>query len=328
MLRRAGLTAPQPTTADEALTVVQGWGLGIDQIESLLPTLTTSLSGMVSRGTHEVSGINQQQRDLEAALSARGREAFMEVLLTVRREPFWNNYLTNHTIYIFPDLTGVNRFRGYTQTATQSDAEGRTQTVYVIHISKDLLEAGQTELVAANLIHEMSHTAYGPNRIGRALQTFTRDLAGLIADHPRIVALRAAATDATAARDVHIARIRQMLYEVTGYGEEEIFVHLQQLTHQPTMTINSTTVGATDFILSQVTTFIGRLLRIGIPQTELNRIFATILRRTRELYDQRINSLPAGSNERRSLELFKQLAVSTFELALSDAQAARRNATP
>lgn len=315
VLANAGFAAgARPSTADEALRVVGMWGLSIDQIAGALPTLTTALSGML-RGSHEEAGLDQTQRALEAALTQTGRESFMSALMLVRRDQFWNNYLARNTVYIFPDLTGVNRYRGYTQVATRTTAGSRPQKVYVIHVSKDLLESGQTEMVAANIVHELSHTAY-ENRIGQAMEAFESDLAGLIADHPRVVALRTGAADAAAARATHVSRIRQMLYEVTGYAEEEIFVHLQQLTHQPSMTIDGHAIRGSDFILSQVELFMRRLRRIGLPPRLLTEVLTAIRRQAGELYDRRMAAAPAGSEERRMMEVNKRLALSTFDLAL------------
>jgi hypothetical protein len=325
VLATAGFAAgTRPATADEALRVVALWGLDIDRIVAALPTLTTALSGML-RGTHEESGLDQTQRALEAALSQRGRESFMAALMSVRQEPFWNDYLLRNTVYIFPDLTGVNRYRGFTQVATRTVEGSRPQTVFVIHVSKDLLESGQTEMVAANIVHELSHSTY-ENRVGRAMQAFETDLAELIADHPRVVSLRSGAADAAAARSTHVSRIRQMLYEVTGYAEEEIFVHLQQLTHQPSMTIDGAAVRGSDFILSQVELYMRRLRRIGMPPRVLTQVLAAIRREAAALYDRRIASQPAGSSERRILELNKEMAMGIFQIALSDSE--RPPATP
>ncbi len=324
VLASAGFAAgARPTTADEALRVAGLWGLNIDQIAGALPTLTTSLSGML-RGSHEEAGLDQTQRALEAALTQRGRENFMGALMLVRREQFWNNYLSRNTIYIFPDLTGVNRYRGFTQVARRTVAGNRPETIYVIHVSKDLLEyvpadpnePPATQLVSALIVHELSHSILGTNRIGEAMEAFETDLAGLIADHPRVVALRAGAVDPAAARSTHVSRIRQMLYEVTGYAEEEIFVHLQQLTHQPSMSIDSHAVRGSDFILSQVELYMRRLRRIGLPPRILMEVLTAIRRQAGELYDRRIAAAPAGSEERRMLEINKRLALSTFDLAL------------
>ena len=150
------------------------------------------------------------------------------------------------------------------------------------------------------------------------MRTFETDLATLMVDHPRIVALRSGAADAAAARSTHLARLRQMLYEVTGYGEEEIFVHLQQLTHQPSMTINNAPVRGSDFILSQVELFMRRLRRIGMPVGILNQVLGSIRRQAIELYDRRIAMTPAGSPDRRNLELSKEQALLIFQMALTD----------
>lgn len=327
VLANAGFAAgARPTTADEALRVVALWNLDIDKIARGLPPLTTALSGML-RGSHEESTLDQTQRAFEAALTQKGRENFMGALMLVRREPFWNDYLSRNTVYIFPDLTGVNRYRGYTQVATRTVPGSKPQKVFVIHVSKDLLEyvpvnpnePPQTELVAANIVHELSHTIE-TNRIGQAMEAFEENLAGLIADHPRLVALRAGATDAAAARSIHVSKLRQMLYEATGYAEEEIFVHLQQLTHQPSMTINRTAVRGSDFVLHEVERFMRQLKRIGLPPRLVVEVLAAIRRQTGALYDRRIAAAPAGSEQRRMLELNKTLALSTFDLALDFSQ--------
>jgi hypothetical protein len=318
VLRAAGFAVgARPTTPDQALRVANLWGLTLDNIVAALPTLTTSLSGML-RGSHEEAGLDQQQRALETALTPAGREGFMAALTLVRRDRFWNDYLLRNTVFIFPDLTGANRYRGFTQVATHTTAGNRPQTVFVIHVSKDLLELRQSELVAANIVHELSHTAYRHNQIGDAMKTFETDLATLLVDHPKVVALRSAAADAAAVRSTHLARIRQMLYEVTGYGEEEIFVHLQQLTHQPSMTIDRATVRGSDFILSQVELFMRRLRRIGMPVGILNQVLGSIRRQAIELYDRRIAMAPAGSPDRRSLELSKEQALLIFQMALTE----------
>jgi hypothetical protein len=209
--------------------------------------------------------------------------------------------------------------------ATRTAEGSRPQTIFVIHVSKDLLELSQTEMVAANIVHELSHSAYGANQVGSAMQAFETDLAGLIVDHPRVAALRTGAADAAAARSTHLSRIRQMLYEVTGYSEEEIFVHLQQLTHQPAMTIDGTTVRGADFILSQVELFMRRLRRIGMPAGVLNQVFAAIRRQAVQLYDRRIAMAPAGSNDRRILEITKEQAMLIFQMALSESAAPARS---
>ena len=65
------------------------------------------------------------------------------------------------------------------------------------------------------------------------MQPLHEELAQLLADHPDIAALRSGAPDPAQARDQHVARLRQILRENSSYAEDEIFVHLQQLTHMP-----------------------------------------------------------------------------------------------
>jgi hypothetical protein len=80
-------------------------------------------------------------------------------------------------------------------------------------------------------------------------------------------------------------------------------------------------VGASDFILSQVTMFMRRLRKIGLPPRVLTDVLRAILKQTAELYDKRIAAAPEGSSDRKSLEVNKDLAIATFKLALDDSAA-------
>jgi len=328
VLEHAGFAqGTQPTTADEALRVTSMWGLDINHIVTNLGRLSASLSGRTTTAT--AAGLDQQQRSLEAALTPRGREIFMDALRMVRQEHFWNQHLQNHMIYIFPDLTGANRYRGYTQHSSQTNSSGQTEEVWVIHISKDLLEtvpaAGEeppTRLVATSMVHELSHTL-GTNVLERSMQPFERELVDLLVDHPQIAALRTGATDPAAARQEHIQMLRQMIHDATTYAEGEIFVHLQQLSHQPDMMVSGTGVRGSDFILDQVSSWIHRLACIGLQPHFLAGLLASIRRRVMRTYDDRIAAAPAGSRERRLLELDKQLADAIWAPALTQAQGMR-----
>jgi hypothetical protein len=243
----------------------------------------------------------------------------MAALRLVRREPFWDQHLRSHTIYVFPDLTGTNRYRGYTQEGTHTDDAGRRRSVFIIHISQDMLNNRQTELVATNLVHELAHTINEPTTLDRAMETFQGDLAELLADHPQVQAARASAADATAARQEHVSRIRQLLHDASSYAEGEILSLLQQLTHQPSMTIDGAAVSGTHFVLDLVTAYVRQLARIGLPRTMLGGLIGSIRRRTEALYDRRIAAAPAGSQARRVLAADKALALSTLGLAVSEA---------
>ena len=318
VLTRAGFASgAQPTTPQEALRVTSLWGLDLAAITTSLGALSVSTAERTT-GVHDATDLSAQQQTLINALTPVGREHFMSALTSVRREHFWNQHLATHTVFMFPDLTGVNRYRGYTQTATQNDSSGRPQRAFVIHLSKDLLEGGDIELAAASMVHELSHTLDQGVARG-AMSGFEVALADLLAGHPDFVALRAAAPDAAAARQAHVRHLRQMLYEATGYAEGEIFVHLQQLTHQPSMTINGSGVRGSDFILTELTSWIRRLKRIGMPRAVLNEVLGGVIRRALASYDDRIAAAPAGSSERTNLELNKRLAQAIVQLAIDDA---------
>jgi hypothetical protein len=317
VLRRAGFSRGSgPTTPEEALRVVSLWGLNINRIVSAMPALTASTSGAVRGHTSSVD-LSQQQRSLEAALSPQGRETFMAAMLELRQERFWDEHLRHTTIYIFPDLSGVNRYRGFTQSGNYTNDAGQTHQAFIVHISRDMLNGGQVDLVVANLVHELTHTLHEPNVLDRATRAFNQDLAELLADHPQIQALRSAATGPGSAREAHVSRIRQMLFEATGYVEGEIFAHLQQLTHQPDMTIDGSPVSASHFILEHVILYIARLRQIGMPPRMLAGMLASIHRRIMQLYDRRIAATTIGSRERQVMQANKNLAHSIFQLAVT-----------
>jgi len=316
LLKAAGFVGgKRPTTPDEALKVVGMWGLTLQILTTQLPHLSQSLSGSVQPGQHASATVAQQQQTLIAALTAQGQQTFQQMLTTVRSEPFWKQHLDTQEIFIFPDITGTNRYGGYTQRGTGQTAEGLTIPVFVIHIDKDKLEAGQIEESVAILIHELSHTLYEPQLIQRSLKSFTNSLAELLADHPTIAAMRQGAQDAAAARQIHIRRISQILYEQTGYGEAEIFVHLQQLTHQPPVPVGGQSIPGSRYILAEVEAYVKKLRGIGLPPRMLSGILRTLARRVALLYDRRIAAAPQGSKQRQLLELNKEQALAILSIA-------------
>ncbi len=318
VLRAAGLARGQlPTTPDEALMVVRRWGITLDLLTKHLPQLAQSLSGRV-QGQQATSKLAQQQSTLIAALTPNGKQTYQRVLARIKSEPFWRQHLDIQDIYIFPDITGTNRYSGYTNRASGQTAEGLTKTGFIIHISKDRLDAGQVEESAATLVHELSHTLYEPTVVERSLRSFTNDLAKLLADHPQIVALRQGAKPASDARQIHAHHIRQILYEKTGYAEAEIFVHLQQLTHQPPVQIGGQKINGGHFILGQVEYYVQQLKRIGLPQSILTGVIGSLTRRVAYLYDRRIAAEPQGSKQHRLLEINKEQALAILKIAAVD----------
>src|SRR4030095_13210241 len=226
ILKQAGFPGPtRATTSEDALKVIAFWKLTIDQLLAQLPQLGASLQGRVS-GKPVSTALDQQQASLIAALTPVGQTTYQEVIKQLKKEPFWKDYLDQTVVYIFPDLTGTNRYSGYTQRGSASVQGGRATPAFIIHISKDALEAKDVAGSVAVLIHELSHTLYEPGVIHESLRTFLGSLSELLADHPKIVALRKGASDADQARRTHIHLINHILFERTAYAEEEIFVHL------------------------------------------------------------------------------------------------------
>jgi hypothetical protein len=318
ILQAAGFAEGQTlSTATDALRVVRMWDIELETLTRGLPQLTQSLAGQV-RGQQTNESMAQQQQSLVAALTTAGQQAFQDMLQMVRGEPFWQQHLDSNEIFIFPDLTGSNRYSGYTQRGSYQTAEGLTRTAFIIHISKDALEGGEVEASSATLIHELSHTLHEPNVTARSLQPLIQRLAELLADHPQIEALRQSATDAEQARQIHTRRIYQILFERTGYAEAEIFVHLQQLSHQPPVQVGEETLRPHHYILDTVEGYVAQLRRIGLPPRMLAGILCSLGRRVALLYTRRIEAAPSGSTQRRMLELSRDQALATLSIATHD----------
>ena len=113
-------------------------------------------------------------------------------------------------------------------------------------------------------------------------------------------------------------RIAQILYEHTAYAEGEIFVHLQQLTHQPAVTASGVKIPASRFVLARVQDYVEQLKRIHLPQRTLLGVLDSLDRRVQRLYDSRIAALPKGSRERQHMEHSKLQAASVLELARAE----------
>jgi hypothetical protein len=316
IVRRAGLRQA-PATAQDTLRITALWGLTIEQIAERVPEVSRSLSDKV-QGRRESTTLATQQQRLVDALAPAGKQAYEEVMRRVRAEAFWRRHLDREQIYVFPDLRGRNRYAGYTQRGT---AEDDGSQAFIVHLSKDALNAGEVDSSAATLVHELSHTIYEPAVVQRSLAPLLGTLSELVADHPRIRRLRRRARDQAQARATQIGPIRQLLHERTGYAEGEIFVHLQQLTHMPAeTTLDGERVRGSDYNLATVQHYLERLKRIGIPPRMLHGILDSLARRSAILYERRIEAAPARSRERELLRRNKDLALALLQLARSETE--------
>jgi hypothetical protein len=289
-IRRRAHLEHAPTNAEEALEIAALWGLTLDAIAAHMPAVSTSLSGQV-RGQRAATTLADEAKRLVDALPPPGRRAYAQVMARVRGEAFWRQRLDREPIYIFPDLGGRNRYAGYTQRGTADDGS----PAFIIHISQEALSAGEVDSVAATLVHELSHTVFDPSVIARSLNPLLGSLSELIVEHPRLQTLR------------------------TAYGEAEIFVHLQQLTHMPaTVPADGGSVRGSDHVLAMVETYLDRLKRIGMPPRMLRGILDSLARRTVILYDRRIAAAPERDRER--LRSNKELALALFALARGDTE--------
>ncbi|SHN40831.1 DUF4157 domain-containing protein [Chitinophaga sp. CF418] len=318
VLDRAGITGgASPTTSAEALQVAGRWGLTVTDIVSRLGPLAAATGTAVS-GTTSGGSLDTQQRTLEAALTPRGRDTFMAMMAQVQQERFWADHFASNAIYVFPDLPPTARYRAYKQEGTRALAGGGTAPVYIIHMKKDMIDGGQSELATALLVHELSHTLFH-GMTGEAMSGFLDELANLIVDDPQIVVLRpSSATPAD--RDRQARQIRQLLYDASAYAEEEIFVHLQQLTHMPNIDEGGRALSGPTYIRERVTDFMHQLFQIGLPAPALRQVITNLAAQTRGLYQRRIDSMPEGSEDRRLLEINRRLAMSTLQLAYDEAR--------
>jgi hypothetical protein len=311
-IRRRAHLRHAPANADEALEVAALWGLTLDDIAAHMPAVSASLAGQV-RGQQAATTLGDQAQRLVGALKPAGRRAYEQVMRQVRAEAFWRQRLDAGQTVVFPDLGGRNRYAGYTQRGNADDGS----PAFIIHISEEALNAGEVESVAATLVHELSHTVFEPSVVGRSLAPLVAGLSDLIVEHPRLQALRRGAADPSEARAAQLRQLRQLLHERTGYGEAEIFVHLQQLTHMPaTVQVDGQAVRGSDHILAMVETYLGRLKRIGMPPRMLRGILDSLARRTATLYDRRIAA--AQERDREPLRNKKELALALFTLARGD----------
>jgi hypothetical protein len=314
-IRRRAHLQHAPATPDEALDIAALWGLTLDAIAAHMPAVSTSLAGQV-RGQRAATTLADEARRIVDALQPPGRRAYEQVMARVRGEAFWRQRLDREPIYIFPDLGGRNRYAGYTQRGSADDGS----PAFIIHISQEALNAGEVDSVAATLVHELSHTVFDPSVIARSLNPLLGSLSELIVEHPRLQALRRGAADPAEARAAQLRQVRQLLYERTAYGEAEIFVHLQQLTHMPATVPadGGGSVRGSDHVLAMVETYLNRLKRIGMPARMLRGILDSLARRTVILYDRRIAAAP--ERDRARLRTNKDLALALFALARGDTE--------
>ena len=313
VLTKAGFAAgAAPTNAEEALRVTAMWGVDLAKIVGRLPVQTAS-TAQKTTGHQTAATLGQAQAAAIAALDQKARETFMSALVLVQQESFWRNYLATHNVHVIPDVTGTN-YGGYTQTGTRRDASGRIDQTHAIHMSIELLKLGNASRVAATIVHELSHQL-DEKASAPAMQPFLGELATLIASHPDIVALRAGAANPADAEARQLRSINQILYEATTYAEDEIFVHLEQLTHQPAMTVDGTTYRASTYITALLEGFVRQLRKIGFPRATENELLLGVFKRAMRLYDRRIAAAPEGSEERKRLDINKRMAA----VALDDA---------
>lgn len=317
VLANAGFAAgTRPQNADEALRIAAAWQLDLATILGNLPAQAAA-TAQQDVGSTTGDSLAQDQRDAIAALPAASRETFLAALLIVQRESYWRNYLAGNTIYIIPDIER-RTYGGFTQTATRRDRFGRTERVHAVHMSRPLMALGDVPRVAATIVHELSHHLQA-SVASPALRPLILSVAELIASHPRIAALRAGAADPAAAERQHVRSINQMLYERSTRAEDEIFVHLQQLTHQPSMFVGGRWVSGSTYILGELIDFIRQVGRIGLPPREQTALLQGVFARAMRLFDDRIAAAPAGSPEQRRLRLDKELAMATWQLARQEA---------
>jgi Domain of unknown function (DUF4157) len=319
ILKKAGFGKDvQPSSPEDAVKLITFWGVPMSKIITEMGSIASSLTTQVT-GTHTTSSIALQQINFVNALSVNGQQAYKKAIQLVKNEAFWNNYFSQNDVFIFPDLKGNNRFSGYNQTIKDPNDPTGNRKVIIVHLSSIPLENNFPEMSASTIIHELSHVIYEPSVLEKALSSFRISIADLLLEHPDILALRKKAVNAAEVKDKQRSRLKQILYETLAYGEEEIFVHLQQLTHQPDVTIKKPggdeSLRGAQLLEREVLRYVQRLQKIGLDARTLNGVLDQIGRRTDIFYDRRIEALPAKSKERQIMGANKKMAQLLFELA-------------
>ena len=319
ILKNAGFAKnAQPTSPKDAVQLITFWGLSMPKIIAEMGSIASSLKTQVA-GTQTTSSLSQQQKAFIDALSPKGKLAYQKAIQLVKNEPFWDNYFLQNDIFIFPDLSGNNRFSGYNQSVNDpNDPTGRRKVI-IVHLSSAPLENNFPEISASTIVHELSHVVYEPSVLQMALSSFRNSIVDLLLEHPDIIAQRQKAVNAAKVKEQQRSRLKQILYETLAYGEEEIFVHLQQLTHQPDVTIHKPggdeSLRGAQLLEREVLRYVQKLQKIGLDAHTLKGVLDHIGRRVDLFYDTRIFALPAGSKQRQIMEANKKMAQLLFEFA-------------
>ena len=228
--------------------------------------------------------------------------------------------MNTNEVYIFPDLQGANRFSGYNQAVPDPNDPTGSRKIIIVHINTSYLNNNFPEQSASTIIHELSHVIYDPGVLDAALAGFRRSIVDLLLQHPDIIAGRAGAADQAAVTEQQRQRLSQILYETVAYAEEELFVHMQQLTHQPDVSMirpDGTQEDLRDAQLleRELLRYVQRLQALGLETRMLNGVLDMIGRRSDILFDRRIAAYPAGSTQRQRLDANKRMAQLIFEMA-------------
>jgi len=319
ILKNAGFKEGQkPTTPDDAVKLITFWGLSMSKITAEMKSIASSTTTQVL-GSQTSTSIASQQKVHFDALSPKGQKAYQKAIDLVKAEAFWKNYFAQNEIYIYPDLGGANRFGGYNQALNDPDDPTGKRKVIIVHLSKTPLENDFPEMAASTIVHELSHVIYEPSVLQKTLSSFSISIVDLLLEHPDIVADRAKAANPADVKEEQRSKLKQVLYETLAYAEEEIFVHLQQLTHQPDVTIKKAggdeSLRGSQVLQAQVLRYVQRLKKIGLDKHTENGLLDSIGRRADLFYDRRIAAWPAGSKQRDILDANKKMAQLLFEMA-------------
>ncbi len=319
ILKNAGFKdKTELTTPEDAVKLISFWGLSMSKIIAEMGSISSGLTTRVGSGA-TAQLLAKQEQDHISALSPKGQKAYAKAIQLVRDEPFWDKFFAQNEIHIFPDLKSSNRFSGYNQVANDPNDPKGLRKVIVVHISTVYLENDFPEASASTIVHELSHTVYDPIVLKRALASLQGTVVDLLLEHPDIVKLRKKAKATAKLKDEQKSRLSQIIFEATAYGETEIFVHLQQLTHQPDLIIKrggvEEPVSGAELILTEISRYLERLKKIGLDEKMLNGVLDQLGRRVDLFYDQRIAAIPKGSKQRDAMMANKRFAQVLFEMA-------------
>jgi hypothetical protein len=303
LLETAGIKDTKTiSTPEQALAILKSLKVDLKQLDERLKKVRESTKGAL-RGSPAVEDVETRAADAVAALSTKGQETFAKAVEEVRKEAFYDGFLSSGRVLLIPDESACSRYWGYTQSALEREpvpgAKRAKRRHYFVHLCKKTLEVGDVAAVRAVLAHELSHAVAkefaGEEAATLITKPVLREIAAQLAKLPEYKGLE--------------STLSQFLYEkVGGYSEAEVFAALQELPHHPKLREN-------DRLLATIVCELRRLDASRFPPDIRERLIGELKLRTEFFYDARIRKEHGA--EAKRLAYSKAYATTTLEQALT-----------